>query len=202
MELAVLVLSLTLCGCVAMFAILRRQTDMVKRVRCWRWCGGCAVLVVMIVVVRTFLQPSGPKLVELVHAFINKPNNCSEVEELRHRLERNGVGELTADQWYHAVGYTVDDLRVHWAFPAHPDERTTRSSLEREFNQRAWHAIGGKYAHRMYGYLLPPTTGIYVFQVSLTDMTAEGTAEFWLSTSADPTETILLTYATINHKKT
>lgn len=31
------------------------------------------------------------------------------------------MGVATCHQWYHAVGYTVDDLRVHWAFPEHPN---------------------------------------------------------------------------------
>lgn len=91
---------------------------------------------------------------------------------------------VSQDQWFHIVGYTVDDMRIHWAFPSSPDVRggvwrgdwgrrdmvcellsrslqaqITVSRLRKEFEQPAWHGVGGKYAHRTYGYLLPPSTG-------------------------------------------
>ena len=104
--------------------------------------------------------------------------NCSEYSE------HGTVGVATRHQWFHALGYTLDDLRIHWAFPQHPNVRgllegrgegmvymyvvsvlitwqaeDTTASLRREFDQKAWKAVGGKYAHRIFGYLLPPITG-------------------------------------------
>ena len=100
--------------------------------------------------------------------------NCSEEIDLRAELSGQ-VGVATRHQWFHAVGYTVDDLRVHWAFPQSPNVSTltvcgmkgipplqsveTTPVLRREFDQRSWKAVGGKYAHRIIGYLLPPITG-------------------------------------------
>ena len=93
---------------------------------------------------------------------------------------RGEVGVVTRHQWFHAVGYSLDDLRVHWAFPLHPGVRKkkkrerggrepeyhlypqtedTTTSLRRDFDQKAWKAVGGKYAHRTFGYLVPPVTG-------------------------------------------
>ena len=60
--------------------------------------------------------------VEMLHVFTERSNSCLEAQKLRDRLEKSGgVREPSVDQWYHAVGYTVDDLRVHWTFPASPD---------------------------------------------------------------------------------
>lgn len=41
--------------------------------------------------------------------------NCSE------NPKHGPVGVATRHQWFHAVGYSLDDLRIHWAFPQHPN---------------------------------------------------------------------------------
>jgi hypothetical protein len=113
---------------------------------------------------------------------------------------RGEVGVVTRHQWYHAVGYSLDDLRVHWAFPLHPGTEDTTTSLRRDFDQKAWKAVGGKYAHRIFGHLLPPVTGQYVFQVSLSETTAKASLEFWLSPTFHPWQTLLLAFSSLSDK--
>ena len=43
---------------------------------------------------------------------------------------RGEVGVVTRHQWFHAVGYSLDDLRVHWAFPLHPGVRKKKRERE------------------------------------------------------------------------
>ena len=45
--------------------------------------------------------------------------NCSLVPSLQPEMA-GAAGMVTSHRWFHAVGYTVDDLRLHWAFPQHP----------------------------------------------------------------------------------
>jgi hypothetical protein len=113
---------------------------------------------------------------------------------------RGEVGVVTRHQWFHAVGYSLDDLRVHWAFPLHPGTEDTTTSLRRDFDQKAWKAVGGKYAHRTFGYLVPPVTGQYVFQVSLSETTAKASVEFWLSPTFHPWQTLLLAFSSLSDK--
>lgn len=47
--------------------------------------------------------------------FVDSAVNCSEY------TEHGPVGVATRHQWFHAVGYSLDDLRTHWAFPEHPN---------------------------------------------------------------------------------
>lgn len=121
--------------------------------------------------------------------FRQKALNCSMSARVRERL-KGEMGVSTRHQWFHAVGYSLDDLRLHWAFPQYPNvsalhvyqkresgmramfpqTEDTVSSLKRDFNQKAWKAIGGKYAHRIFGYLLPPVTGIYVITLTYTSL--------------------------------
>lgn len=105
--------------------------------------------------------------------------NCSLPTAPRNLL-KGEVGVVSRHQWFHAVGHSLDDLRIHWNFPGSPgvclclslslsdqlrplsvshQSEDTSHTLRREFEQKAWKAIGGKYAHRVFGYLLPPETG-------------------------------------------
>ena len=45
--------------------------------------------------------------------------NCSLPPTPRDLL-RGEVGVASRHQWFHAVGHSLDDLRVHWAFPQQP----------------------------------------------------------------------------------
>jgi hypothetical protein len=111
------------------------------------------------------------------------------------------MGVATRHQWYHAVGYSLDDLRLHWAFPQHPNTEDTTTSLRREFNQKAQKAVGGKYAHRVFGYLLPSLTGVYFFHVSFSETSASASVEFWLSPTSSPMRSVLLGYTAVTSKK-
>ena len=95
----------------------------------------------------------------------------------------------------------------------------TTTSLRREFNQKAWKAIGGKYAQRVFGYLLPSVTGtatlsllwhcyihcynvlgVYFFRVSLSETSAHASVEFWLSPTSNPMQSVLLGYTAVASK--
>ena len=43
-------------------------------------------------------------------------------------------------------------------------------------------------------------TGMYTFQVSLSEMSAQGTAEFWLSPTFDPSQSLLLAHTSVTTK--
>lgn len=60
-----------------------------------------------------------PIAIELLLQFRHDTLNCSAEMGLRERLGGE-VGVATRHQWFHAVGYSIDDLRVHWAFPQTP----------------------------------------------------------------------------------
>ena len=53
---------------------------------------------------------------------------CVHLITLGPSLQR--VGVVPADQWFHIVGLTVDDMRIHWAFPQHPDVRRGEKGKE------------------------------------------------------------------------
>eukprot|EP00731_Ephydatia_muelleri_P026581 Em0018g681a len=91
------------------------------------------------------------------------------------------------DVWRRVVGFMVNDLRMNEEFPNKPTTRTTISTLRVEFNETAGYSNDkGMYGHRIYGYLVPPTSGEYSFIVEATRITCAFSVELWLSTDHDP----------------
>ena len=137
------------------------------------------------------------------------------------------TGKVNYDVWHWIVGYTVDDMRIKRSFPNHPDvraldisnslhiphanivllqDRNTTDSLHTAFSEKDPNDIRGRYAHKIYGYLLPEEKGIrpckenvcfncqpivsflgeYTFKVEMSGLTAACTVELWISTDTDP----------------
>eukprot|EP00731_Ephydatia_muelleri_P026580 Em0018g680a len=97
------------------------------------------------------------------------------------------IGLLNYDVWRRVVGFMVNDLRMNKEVPNKPTLRTTVSTLRVEFNETAGYSNDkGMYGHRIYGYLVPPTSGEYSFIVEATRITCAFSVELWLSTDHDP----------------
>ena len=77
--------------------------------------GGSAPVYVFSEVHPLSLPPSLPPSAGL-EQFLVGDTNCS-----LPRVSLGGEGGVVSiHQWFHAVGYSLDDLRVHWAFPRYP----------------------------------------------------------------------------------
>lgn len=101
-------------------------------------------------------------------------------------FDKTMVGFLNFDVWHWFVGYLVDDMRIKRDFPNNPDVRKVTSSLRVYFSEKDPEDVRGKYAHKIYGYLLPPTTGEYAFSIDMSQLTAACSAELWISKDSDP----------------
>jgi len=82
---------------------------------------------------------------------------------------------LTRDAWYNVPGTSVNNLINDPDFPDNPDFTEEVSIFEGE---QDW---GWNYGSRIYGYIIPPTSGDYIFKVSGDDK-----CRLNLSTDADP----------------
>jgi len=128
----------------------------------------------------------------------------SEERPTVHLYDQDMIGHLNYDVWKWIVGYTIDDMRFKRSFPNFPDERKMISVLKTHFSEKDPSAVRGKYAHKVYGYLLPSVTGNYFFSIEMTGMTAACTVELWLSMDVDPTSTsrlLILEYPELGRDK-
>lgn len=108
------------------------------------------------------------------------------VAVVKHLKDSEMINRLNYDIWRWTVGYTVDDMRIDKTYPNYPDERLTIDSLHVDFDEVDPADINGKYSHKVYGYLLPPQPGDYRFSIEMTNLTAAGSVELWLSIDANP----------------
>ena len=90
-------------------------------------------------------------------------------------------GSLTSERFNNIAGSTVSALTSDTDYPNNPDFVTTLSSFEAGSN------IGNSLGQRIRGFLHAPETGPYQFFLS-----ADESAELWLSNSADPTDRQLI----------
>ena len=90
-------------------------------------------------------------------------------------------GSLTAQRFNNILGANVSDLTSNADFPNNPDAVTELSSFESNSN------IGNSIGQRINGFLHAPETGPYQFFLS-----ADDSAELWLSNSADPSDRRLI----------
>jgi len=90
-------------------------------------------------------------------------------------------GSVTAERFDNILGSAVSDLTTDADYPDNPDAVTTLSSFESNSN------IGNSLGQRISGFLHAPETGAYQFFLSAND-----SAELWLSNSADPSDRQLI----------
>lgn len=98
------------------------------------------------------------------------------------RIERVGEAVIAGDVqglwrevWRGISGTDVAHLTRHASFPYAPDESGILRASEAPRND------GEHYGQRLRGYVIPPVTGEYVFQIC-----ADDAAELWLGTDTDP----------------
>ena len=87
----------------------------------------------------------------------------------------NGTGGITWEVWYNISGNNLTNLLNNANFPNNPDDTDIMISLEGPQN------LAENYGSRMYGFLLPPSTGNYTFWIASDDY-----SELWLSSNIDP----------------
>ena len=112
------------------------------------------------------------------------PNHTTIVEALRKKtIRRFGVlatrkpglqGFVNVHMWLDLCGTDLLTLKYFPLFPNVPSTRQLLPGLD--ITQ-----LGSSYGKRVFGYLVAPTSGKYSFQ-----LTASGSAEFWLSTDDKP----------------
>ncbi|MBN2842196.1 MAG: hypothetical protein JXM68_03850, partial [Sedimentisphaerales bacterium] len=96
----------------------------------------------------------------------------------------DGCGGITRQFWGNISGNYVTDLTNNSRYPDNPDYTEIISTFEGPSN------AAENYGSRIYGFLVPPTTGNYTFWIASDDY-----SELWLSTSYDPTEAVKIAYA-------
>lgn len=117
-------------------------------------------------------------------------NHVTDTSYFHNPIAPNTQGNFTAwiesrnfllqEMWSNLPGNHVADLTSNPRFPADPDWQGALWGLE------AYNLTGGVgYGQRLSGWLLPPTTGNYVFA-----MTSSSAAEFYLSTDDTPAQKI------------
>lgn len=72
------------------------------------------------------------------------------------------IGHLNFDIWRQPVGFVVDDLRIKRDFPSRPEIRRTIDKVQAVFNEVDKDSLVNKFGHKMYGYLLPTTSGMLI----------------------------------------
>ncbi|MBI4027015.1 MAG: hypothetical protein HY360_18670 [Verrucomicrobia bacterium] len=90
-------------------------------------------------------------------------------------------GAILRELWSGIPGSNVGDLTRHPNFPDKPSERTFPNVLESPAN------TGDNFGVRLRGFLHPTATGSYLFWIS-----ADKSAELWLSPDFDPARKILI----------
>jgi len=83
-------------------------------------------------------------------------------------------GFLRRERWKGLTGENVDALRTHPRFPTQPDEVAFEPAAESR-------AQGDNFGERLVGWLIPPSTGDYRF-----DLNSDDDGELWLSTDDRP----------------
>jgi autotransporter-associated beta strand protein len=91
------------------------------------------------------------------------------------------LGGLKREVWNGSSGGAISDLTGDATYPRFPDSTTVVSSAEVAENS------GDSYGDRLFGWLVPPTTGSYRFFLS-----ADDSAELWLSTDDTPDHKVRL----------
>ena len=92
-------------------------------------------------------------------------------------------GSLTSERFNNIAGSDVSDLTSDTDYPNNPDVVTELTSFESSSN------IGNSFGQRISGFLHAPETGPYQFFLSAND-----SAELWLSNSADPSDRQLIAF--------
>jgi hypothetical protein len=85
------------------------------------------------------------------------------------------LGRALWDYWGGLPGVTLQPLRDDPRYPDNPDQTQIREAFEAPID------FADNFAGRVSGWVIPPTTGSYVFFLS-----ADDNAELFLSTDADP----------------
>jgi len=91
------------------------------------------------------------------------------------------TGGITRDLWTGIGGTAVGSLTVLATYPASPNSTSTLTTFKSPTN------VADNYGQRVSGWIHPPVTGNYVFE-----MHADDNAELWLSTSRFPEERVLV----------
>ncbi|EDO40883.1 predicted protein [Nematostella vectensis] len=102
-----------------------------------------------------------------------------------HLKRQQTRGMLTMHRWFESCtcGVSVDrGMRIYPRFPRNPEEKTTINSSELIDNNQG-------YGNRIFGYITPNASGIYVFAVSSDDY-----SELWLSSDSSPKNVQLIAH--------
>jgi len=97
------------------------------------------------------------------------------------------TGVILAEKWGAISGSKTANLTDNAKFPLQPSELLLLDTVEIPENH------GNNYGVRIRGYLLPPTTGEYLFWIAGDDETS-----FWLSPSESPFDRILTAWSETN----
>ena len=111
------------------------------------------------------------------------PNSLSTTDILTYGIR----GQLSVYRWDDFCSIYTNQLKSIPGFPFNPSVKLTIDSLNRVFSDK-------NYGQRIFGYLIPPSTGLYEFCVS-----SIAGIEFWLSYDPDPYHSFLI--ASICHSQ-
>lgn len=104
-----------------------------------------------------------------------------------HMQGKSGV--LNLHVWDEICGDNLQTLRHFPLFPNMPAKRALQSALS--ISQ-----FGENYGFRIFGFLVPPETGVYHFQ-----LVSSGSSELWVSKSNDPKTSELVCQVAPNEEK-
>lgn len=100
-----------------------------------------------------------------------------------------GMGTLDVHVWHFVCSFTINSMRQFPLFPRRP-QRREKLTLTHELTSK----LKGQWlAQRIMGYIHPPMTGSYQFQLSSFFL-----SELWLSTDQDPKKAELISEITRN----
>ena len=109
-----------------------------------------------------------------------KPRNIFDSVNTTYILTHGVRRQLSVYKWYDFCSIYTDQLKTIPGFPSNPSVKLTLDSLNQEFSAR-------NFGQRIFGYLIPPSTGFYQFHVS-----SIAGLEFWLSYDQDPYHSFLI----------
>ncbi len=93
----------------------------------------------------------------------------------------SGTGAINFQKWNGIRGSAVSDLTSDPSYPNNPGSTGTLNSFEIPANS------GNFYGIKVYGYICPPTTGLYTFWIASDD-----NSELWLSSNNNPASKVLI----------
>ncbi len=91
------------------------------------------------------------------------------------------TGGITRDYWSGVCGTDVSALTSLANYPGQPDSTSTLLEFHAPTD------VGDSYGQRVFGWIHPPVTGNYIFEIH-----ADDNAELWLSTSRFPEDRVMI----------